>query len=456
MKNAMKKLTVVTLFLLVICLLSACATPGDLPLIPNDSRPTAGTDGEIKGSAQNGFAEDMKGDYEIADDDAIWDSEAEESADEDVAWDAPADSMEPMAPDSAMPGDGDYGGISNGGMTQQAGQLTASEWRDLENWDAFKALVNQNNFYSIAEQWSTYATSRIKVTVSCDNAPVKGAKVELLDENGTLLWGAVTDHTGTAYAFYNVTNPKGTQQPHRVRVVAANGVTTIAALSEGDEEIDIKLEGAANPEITLDLMLMVDTTGSMGDELEYLKAELGDVVTRAAKDSNVTVRTSVNFYRDTTDEYIVRYYDFRDSVDEAVALLAQQHANGGGDYPEAVHTALDNAINGHAWRDHSVKLLFFVFDAPPHDESDVMLSLQNSIKAAAELGIRIIPVASSGVNDTCQLLFRSYAALTGGTYTYLTNHSGIGGSHATPELPEEPGVERLNDMMVHIISEYCQ
>jgi hypothetical protein len=85
-----------------------------------------------------------------------------------------------------------------------------------------------------------------------------------------------------------------------------------------------------------------------------------------------------------------------------------------------------------------------------------MQSLQQSIKAAAEAGIRVIPVASSGVDDTCQLLFRSYAALTGGTYTYLTNHSGIGGSHATPTLPEEPGVERLNDMMVRIITEYCQ
>ena len=143
-------------------------------------------------------------------------------------------------------------------------------------------------------------------------------------------------------------------------------------------------------------------------------------------------------------------------MDEAVALLAQQSANGGGDYPEAVHTAMENAITGHAWSESSVKLLFFVFDAPPHAEQEVMQSLQQSIKAAAEAGIRVIPVASSGVDDTCQLLFRSYAALTGGTYTYLTNHSGIGGSHATPELPEEPGVERLNDMMVRIITEYCQ
>ncbi|MBQ7318670.1 MAG: VWA domain-containing protein [Clostridia bacterium] len=445
----------IPLLLLALCLLMGCTVkPGDLPIYNDGSEVVAGEDGEIKGSGNGDMAVDS---------DMVLDAESADRADDSV-WDTPMEEA-PMAPDDmpswkadeeSAPGDGYYGGSGTNGFSQQAGQLTASEWKDLESWDDFKALVNQNNFYSIAEKWSIYATSRIKVNVLCDNVPVKGAKVELLDENGTLLWGAVSDYKGAAYLFYNVTDAKGGQVPHSVRVTAVNGVTATAQVEAGTEEITVTPAGAANPALTLDLMLMVDTTGSMGDELEYLKAELGDVITRAAKDSNVTVRTSVNFYRDTTDEYIVRYYDFRDSVDEAVALLAQQSANGGGDYPEAVHTAMENAITGHAWSESSVKLLFFVFDAPPHAEQEVMQSLQQSIKAAAETGIRVIPVASSGVDDTCQLLFRSYAALTGGTYTYLTNHSGIGGSHATPELPEEPGVERLNDMMVRIITEYCQ
>ena len=448
MKKTIKAMTRFLILILSLCLLVGCADIPDLPIFKGDPAPIAGTDGEIKGSGH----ENLAGDMSIGTDDVC----ESECADEDAAWDVP---MEPEASkdivaDSYM--DGDMSGYGSNGFSQQAGQLTASEWNDLKSWDDFKALVNQNNFYAIAQQWSIYATSRIKVDVTCDGAAVKGARVELLDSNGTLLWGAVTDYTGTAYTFYNVTSAKGGQAPHSVRVTAVNGATATVEIAQGKDEVSVALSGAANPEITLDLMLMVDTTGSMGDELEYLKAELGDVVTRAAQGSNVTVRTSVNFYRDTTDDYIVRYYDFRDSVDEAVALLAQQSANGGGDYPEAVHTAMENAITGHAWSESSVKLLFFVFDAPPHAEQDVMKSLNDSIAKAAEMGIRIIPVASSGVDDTCQLLFRSYAALTGGTYTYLTNHSGIGGSHATPELPEEPDVEHLNDMMVRIIREYCQ
>lgn len=453
MKSFRKYGCMLIILALFLSLLGGCAadpTSNDLPFAPKPPSPLAGKDGEITGDS-NGIeapGATSKGDMAMDAMDAV-------APDEEAEYDAPAgddsycyEEAKPMAPGADV-------SYADGGFTQQAGQLTASEWNDLGSWEDFTALVNENRFYSIAQKWSTFATSRVKVSVTCGGAAVKGARVELLDANGTVLFVAVTNYEGVAYTFCNVTSEQKTQQPHSVRVTSVNGKSA-QALLDGKQEISVEVSEATNPTPTLDLMFVVDTTGSMGDELEYLKAELGDVITRAAQASSIDVRTSVNFYRDTTDQYVVRYYDFRDSVDEVVTLLGEQRAMGGGDYPEAVHTALANAVNDHAWAKDSVKLLFFVFDAPPHDQADVMASLHDSILRAASMGIRIIPVASSGVDDTCQLLFRSYAALTGGTYTYLTNHSGIGGSHATPDLPEEPGVERLNDLIVRLITEYCQ
>jgi hypothetical protein len=191
----------------------------------------------------------------------------------------------------------------------------------------------------------------------------------------------------------------------------------------------------------------------MGDELEYLKAEMGDVIRRASGEDNISVRTSVNFYRDKGDEYELRYFDFREDVDEAVSLLAKQSAAGGGDYEEAVDTALDFAINQARWDENAVKIMFLVLDAPPHYDAKTVSSINASIQKAAEMGIRIIPVASSGVDTTCQVLFRTWAAMTGGTYTYLTDHSGIGGSHQKPDVESEE-VMPLNDLMVSIIQEY--
>jgi hypothetical protein len=208
----------------------------------------------------------------------------------------------------------------------------------------------------------------------------------------------------------------------------------------------------------LDLMLMVDTTGSMGDEITYLQKELENVINRVAQDNQaLSIRISVNFYRDDTDEYVVRAFDFTSDIKTAISQLNKQSADGGGDYPEAVHKALENIVQGHQWRNDAVKLCFFVLDAPPHTESEIQginQKMTSHIMEMAKQGIRLIPVASSGVNTETEFLLRSWAFMTGGTYTFLTDHSGIGNSHLEPTIGEYE-VEKLNDLMVRLIKEYC-
>jgi hypothetical protein len=117
---------------------------------------------------------------------------------------------------------------------------------------------------------------------------------------------------------------------------------------------------------------MVDTTGSMGDELEYLKVELKDMVSRVASyGQNLSIRVSVNFYRDEGDEYIVKYYDFREDIDDAVKIIGEQRSDGGGDYPEdyallwyflAKHTDTDSMK-----KRNKKGYAFTIGDAPNHD-----------------------------------------------------------------------------------------
>lgn len=343
-----------------------------------------------------------------------------------------------------------------------AGTLTAGEWRDNLKWSDWLAKISEQSWSSIADAWKMPSKNRVAVSVVNGAEPVRGAKVVLLDESGNTLWSAVTDNKGNAYLFWTRSgvssspNYPDSGSPKSVSVSAAGGVSAVAAYA-GEESLTVSL-AAANEPVRLDLMFMVDTTGSMSDELEYLKAELKDVVTRAQSETGVSsVRTSVNFYRDVGDEYVVRYFGFKDSIDEAVANISAQRADGGGDYPEAVHTALENAVNGHAWDESAgcVRLMFLVLDAPAHEESDVIASLRASVEAAAKMGIRIIPVMSSGTDTLCEVLFRSIAAVTGGTYVFLTDHSGIGGGHAEQSVGEFT-VEKLNDLMVRVIREYCE
>lgn len=336
-----------------------------------------------------------------------------------------------------------------------AGLLTGGEWNDNEHWEFWKGLYDSPN-YSVdwaeyAMAWKFTADRRLSVTVEDSNGqPVSGARVSFDDSV------SVTDKNGMAYFFF----PHGVTNAEYPVTAEYNGLSqTEQVLLNGDDaELTVTLDTAAENQRTksLDLMIMCDTTGSMSDELNYLKCELEDVVTRIKQENaNIPTRISVNFYRDDGDTYIVREFPFTTDLNAAVGAIAEQHADGGGDYPEAVHKALESAVNGHDWAEDSVKVMFLVLDAPPHDDVQIIDEVVKYTKAAAEKGIRIIPVAASGVDKSTEFLLRSMALTTNGTYVFLTDDSGIGESHIEPTIGSYE-VEKLNDMMVRIVGEYIQ
>ena len=358
------------------------------------------------------------------------------------------------APDAA-PGEYDipYEGKTDENSQFRAGTLTASEWKDLkaDNFGAWKELL-ADKFSGAADTRRILTDSIVPVYVDFGGSPVFNCKVELLDATDKVLYTSVTDVNGNAWLLYNVRTKDET--PAYVRI----GEQKTAIGQNPSDPITLNAAEAGVGVTALDLMLMIDTTGSMGDELRYLQVELRDMIRRIAENGQtVSIRVSVNFYRDEGDEYIVKYYDFRTDIAECVEQIGSQQADGGGDYPEAVHTALDNAVNGHKWRDEAVKICFIVLDAPPHSENEIQginSQLEAIMKTASGLGIRMIPVASSGVDTETEYLLRSFAVMTGGTYVFLTDDSGYGGSHLEASVGETK-VEKLNECMIRIVSEYC-
>lgn len=335
----------------------------------------------------------------------------------------------------------------------RAGLLTGGEWNDNENWDFWNSLYSSNNYGAdwagYLETWRTGMECRAAVTVrDSSGAAVSGAKVSGM---GT---SAVTDNKGRAYLFWAKSEMSGGAEEFTVEY--GGSTQTFTETVNGDIEPEFTLDGAAKPvPKSLDLMIMCDTTGSMGDELEYLVCELEDVVTRIrSENANVPTRISVNFYRDEGDEYVVREYPFTTDLAAAVTAISEQTADGGGDTPEAVHTALRSAVS-HEWDEDSVKVMFLVLDAPPHGDVQIIDETVKHVGEAAEKGIRIVPVAASGVDKSCEYLLRSMALKTGGTYTFLTNDSGIGYDHIEPTIGSYD-VEKLNDMMVRIVGEYLE
>lgn len=185
----------------------------------------------------------------------------------------------------------------------------------------------------------------------------------------------------------------------------------------------------------LDVSLVIDTTGSMGDEISYLQKEF-DALTVGIQSQfpNAEQRWSLVVYRDQGDEYVVRTVDFTADLSAYRDKLREQGAGGGGDFPEAPDQGLEAATQ-LSWRSgpDTAKLAFWIADAPHHAQNEPRLS--GAIRASRSGGIHVYPVASSGVDEFTELTMRSTAQLTGGRYVFLTNDSGVGGDHKEPTVP---------------------
>lgn len=201
---------------------------------------------------------------------------------------------------------------------------------------------------------------------------------------------------------------------------------------------------------TLDISLVIDTTGSMGDEIAYLQREF------MALSSSITERYpraeqrwSLVAYRDQHDDYVVRSFEFSDDPEAFRNTLNTLSAGGGGDFPEAPEQGLSSAAE-LGWRSgrNTAKMVFWVADAPHHQQNAGAMAA--AIRSAQERNLHIYPVASSGIDELTELTMRSAAQLTGGRYIFLTDDSGVGGAHKEPTVPCY-FVTKLNDAILRMV-----
>jgi hypothetical protein len=194
------------------------------------------------------------------------------------------------------------------------------------------------------------------------------------------------------------------------------------------------------PHTVVDAALVLDTTGSMSDELVYLTAEFANIWSAISQAlPNATQRWALILYRDRPDTdpgdaYVVKTFDFTDNAQTFAQTLGMQTADNGGDYPEAPELGLEQ-LKQVSWRTDpsAAKIAFWVGDAPHHEQyaGEMKQAILNTLSA----GIHIYPVSASGTNDLLELTMRSAAEITGGRYLFLTDDSGIGDPHKIPEIP---------------------
>jgi hypothetical protein len=342
--------------------------------------------------------------------------------------------------------------LKKDGKTYTTRLLTAGEINDYKKWKMWEDFT-ESDFKSWSEHWDLYPKQRYCVQLTNKNFyAMAGQEVFLIDQQTKdTVWKAVTDNTGKAELWANFNQWKKEAGKY---FIASKGYENIASPMTFENGINrMNANIACSNSKTVDIAFVVDATGSMGDEIEYLKVELEDVLNKTFEQyKNYDLHVASVFYRDKNDAYVTKHVDFNTDLLKVLNFIKLQSAGGGGDFPEAVHSALHTAIDSLHWDDKAAaKILFLILDAPPH--SEVKNEMSYLIQKAAAKGIRIVPIVCSGADKNTEFIMRSIALATNGTYVFLTdNNAGIGGNHMKPTT-DVYNVELLNNLLPRIIQQ---
>lgn len=325
------------------------------------------------------------------------------------------------------------------------GQLTAGDVDDGLNFDWYlnykDRMVGQDSDTDAAVLPNPFLSDRIPIQVSdAQNEPFSCAQVQIQGKtlptgtNGKVALFPIMDGLSDGPWEVQLQPPGGSCPDDCVTAtIAAESSTTASAATNnvrGTENLQISNQVSSLPS-KLDLALLVDTTGSMCDEIDYLKAELGQVLLEST--SGIDVRLAYIAYKSEGDSYDVRVSPFGETPNFADELSTETCDGGGAG--ELVNRALENASQLE-WRSGNVaRLALIVGDEPPH--GNLKDHMQQAFDAALDLrerGVRVYGLAASGTDSAAEYLFRLVSFITGARYLWLTDDSGIGNPHAEPKV----------------------
>ena len=264
-------------------------------------------------------------------------------------------------------------------------------------------------------------TGRIVVAATgTTGLPAAGAQVTVTAD-GIEIATLRTTADGTARflpALYGVT--QGTQA---TQYTFTTGDVSVTAAPGSTVALQAAVAGGGPDTVALDVMFLLDATGSMGDEIGRLKDTIDAVAAQVEGfDSKPDVRFAMTLYRDQGDMFVTSTFDFTSDIGAFRAALDDVVAEGGGDYPEALEEGLASALSEPSWRDpaSTLQLMFLVADAPPHIDRQVPVAYPAAVVDAVSRGIKVFPIASSESDDQAEAAFREIAAATGARFVFLS------------------------------------
>ncbi len=235
---------------------------------------------------------------------------------------------------------------------------------------------------------------------------------------GVELLGANRDDQGLLPKMYTLTvnASKGSTYPSfkKAGITVTAGRTTVVRFS---------------PVTALDFVFCIDSTGSMRDDIDKVKADAASIINDITS-SVSDYRIAVVDYRDFGDLYL--YNDripFTKNAGDVVNAINAIAVDGGGDWQEAVYSALAHSINGSTfggWRKNAARVILLMADAPPHDPELNTGYTEASIIALAKKG-GVVFAETKGAEEEESGLISLWPLLVGGDETTRGSFEALAG-----------------------------
>ena len=331
--------------------------------------------------------------------------------------------------------------------------LSAGEVDDNRQWEEYLEYLAEYQGPPVHEV--DVSERYIIMVQGSDGRPLPNALVRVASGEDTLFEG-LTYASGQTLFFPRALPATGSVESFRVSA-EKDGVSHSLDFPRGAETgWNLTLDATASYDggVPLDVLFLLDSTGSMADEIDRIKDTLLSISARISDlPSQPDLRLGMVSYRDREDEYITRVFDFDADAARFSDTIRSVQADGGGDEPESLNEALHVALNAPDWRaGDAIRLVFLLADAPPHLDYPQDYDYAEEMVEARKRGIKIFSVASSGLNQRGEYIFRQIAQHTMGRFIFILYES-PGGGVGTPHDVGEYTIERLDSLIVRLVEE---
>ena len=277
-------------------------------------------------------------------------------------------------------------------------------------------------------------SERIQLMITdLDGKSVPGAQIRLDAGGGSLTGRTLADgsyqinpselFSGSGEESINVEIRGGRSLPgfSRNLVIERNGGRKIEVAADAPRNIPAP--------VPLDIVFVMDTTGSMGEEIERLKNTIRIIhLNLGAMQVAADIRFGMVLYKDVEDEYRTEVIPLTSDLDQFQTALNEVYAAGGGDTPEDLEAALDQLINSMDWNPDAVKLSYIITDAPPHLDYQSSYTCSDAAVDARKMGLKIFGIGTGGLDLQGEYVLRQIAQYTSARYIFLTYGSETGES----------------------------